>query len=173
MENVLSSEDLRSSPLAGERPGRGFRIAGYLGGAFLGLILLFAAWAKLIDPVAFAEQIRIEGLAFGVSPLLAAMAAIALEIFLGAALLLNLRNRPVLVTATALVLFFLFLTGRTYWRAAHGIAPPTGGCGCFGNLVERSPAEAFWQDLAMLVPAIALAWLGRPRAPRRHPRPGA
>ena len=28
----------------------------------LGAVLLFAVWAKALDPAAFAEQIRIEGL---------------------------------------------------------------------------------------------------------------
>jgi hypothetical protein len=34
-------------------------------------------------------------------------------------------------------------------------------CGCFGNLVDRTPAEAFWQDLILMVPALAVAFLGR------------
>jgi hypothetical protein len=33
--------------------------------------------------------------------------------------------------------------------------------------VERTPAQAFWQDLLLLVPSLALAWVGRPRAPIR------
>lgn len=137
-------------------------IPGYLGGAALGAILLFAAYAKAIDPAAFADQIRGEGLATGLPPFALAIAGIAVEVGLGLALLLNLRTRTILFAATALVLLFLLLTGRTYWRAAHGIAPPAGGCGCFGNLVERTPAEAFWQDLLLLVPALACAWAGRP-----------
>ena len=32
------------------------------------------------------------------------------------------------------------------------------GCGCFGNLVQRTPAEAFWQDLLLLVPPLLLAF---------------
>lgn len=70
-----------------------------------------------------------------------------------------------LVVATLLVALFVFLTARTYWRATHGgiSAADAASCGCFGNLVERTPAEAFWQDLLMLVPALALAWVGRPK----------
>jgi uncharacterized membrane protein YphA (DoxX/SURF4 family) len=139
-------------------------ILGYVGGAALGAILLFAAYAKAIDPAAFAEQIRVEGLAVLLSPFALALAGVALEVGLGVALILNLRTRTVLVAATALVIFFLVLTGRTYWRAAHGIAPPAANCGCFGNLVERTPAQAFWQDLLLLVPALACAWIGRPAA---------
>ena len=36
---------------------------GYLGGALLGVVLIVAAYAKAIDPEAFALQIRLEGLA--------------------------------------------------------------------------------------------------------------
>ncbi|MEO8275065.1 MAG: MauE/DoxX family redox-associated membrane protein [Thermoanaerobaculia bacterium] len=147
---------------------------GYLGGLMLAGILLFAAYAKAIDPQAFAEQIRAEGLGFGLPPFAMAVAAIALEAGLGLALLLNLRHRSVMIIATALVLGFIALTGRTYWRSSHGLlsAEEEARCGCFGNLVERTPGEAFWQDLALLLPALALAWTGRPpaesaRSPRR------
>ena len=140
----------------------GWKLLGYAGGAVLGAVLLVAAYAKALDPAAFAEQIRGQGLELGLSAANLALAGIAVEVGLGLALLLNLRTRTVLLAATALVVFFLFLTGRDYWRAAHGIALPAGGCGCFGNLVERTPAQAFWQDLLLLVPALGLAWIGRP-----------
>jgi len=140
--------------------------SGYLGGALLGAVLLVAAYAKAIDPEAFAQQIRGEGLAPFGPPFGWAIAMIALEVGLGVALLLNLRRRTVLWVATLLVALFVFLTARTYWRATHGgiSAADAASCGCFGNLVERTPAEAFWQDLLMLVPALGLAWVGRPRA---------
>jgi hypothetical protein len=134
---------------------------GTLGGAFLGLVLLVAAWAKALDPLAFAQQIHGEKLDFLLSAPAVALLALGLEVGLGAALLLGVRRLWVLVPAALLVAFFLFLTGRTYWLAAHGVAPDAAGCGCFGNLVVRSPAAAFWQDLLLLVPGLALAFLGR------------
>lgn len=158
----------KRSPVESALPRRnGGALLGYAGGAFLGAILLVAAYAKAIDPAAFAEQIRTQGLGFGLSPWSLALAAIAVEVGLGLALWLNLRSRTLLIAVTALVVFFLFLTGRDYWRAAHGIALPAGGCGCFGNLVERTPAQAFWQDLLLLVPALGLAWIGRPKSTSR------
>jgi hypothetical protein len=68
----------------------------------------------------------------------------------------------------ALVTFFVGLTGRTWYLDAHGLLTEAPGCGCFGNLVQRTPAEAFWQDLLLMVPALILAFLafetlGRPR----------
>lgn len=142
---------------------------GTFGGAFLGCVLLFAVWAKMIDPAAFADQIRAEGLD-GLLPAQAiALIALALEAGLGLALLLGLRRLWVLVPATLLVAFFLFLTGRAWWLDSQGLLENAASCGCFGNLVERTPAEAFWQDLLLLVPPLGLAFLGRERRTRLFP----
>jgi uncharacterized membrane protein YphA (DoxX/SURF4 family) len=149
-----------------ERPWR--RGIGTGAGIFLGLVLLVAAWAKALDPTGFAEQIhaqRIDGIVPGVPASALALVALGLEVGLGAALLLGIRRLWVLVPASLLIAFFLFLTGRAYWLSLHGVLPQEAGCGCFGNLVERSPAEAFWQDVALLVPALALSFLGRGRGP--------
>jgi len=130
-------------------------------------VLAVAAVLKAFDPHAFAEEIARLGVTFGLPEMTVGMAALALEAAIGFSLLTNLRRRGVLLAATALVLFFLFLTGRTAWRAAHGLADAGSSCGCFGNLVERSPTEAFVQDLLLMAPALALAWLGRPGARSR------
>lgn len=134
---------------------------GVVAAALLGLVLLVAAYAKAIDPLAFAEQIRAEGLDFLLGAGTVAWIAIVLEVVLGLALVLAVRRRWVLVPTGLLIVLFLFLTGRTYWRFLNGIEPDS-ACGCFGNLVERSPAEAFWQDLLLLVPPFVAAcfWRG-------------
>jgi uncharacterized membrane protein YphA (DoxX/SURF4 family) len=142
---------------------------GTLAGAFLGVVLLVAVWAKALDPAAFAEQIRIEGLDFLIPARAVALIALALEAGLGLALLLGVRRLWVLVPATLLVIFFNFLTGRLWWLAAHGLRDEAAACGCFGNLVERTPAQAFWQDLLLLVPPLLLAFLGRDRRAPRFP----
>jgi uncharacterized membrane protein YphA (DoxX/SURF4 family) len=152
--------------------GRWTEWIGMLGGIFLGAVLLVAAWSKAIDPAAFAEQIRVDGLA-GLLPAHAvALIALALEAGLGLALLLGVRRLWVLAPAALLVALFVFLTSRSYWQAANGTAPAA-SCGCFGNLVERTPAQAFWQDLLLLVPALLLSFLGRPRSTERLPVPKA
>ena len=74
-----------------------------------------------------------------------------------------------LVPATLLVAFFLFLTGRSWWLSAQGLRDAAASCGCFGNLVQRTPAEAFWQDLLLLVPPLLLAFVGRGRRGERGP----
>ncbi|HUO85858.1 MAG TPA: MauE/DoxX family redox-associated membrane protein, partial [Thermoanaerobaculia bacterium] len=142
---------------------------GSAAGVFLGAVLLVATWAKAIHPHAFAEQIRIEGLDFLLPAMAVVYLALALEGAIGVALLTNLRRLWVLVPATLLVLFFLFLTGRGWYLEAHGLREEVVACGCFGTLVERTPEEAFWQDLLLLVPPLVLAFLGRPRNVRRFP----
>jgi uncharacterized membrane protein YphA (DoxX/SURF4 family) len=144
------------------------RILGALAGAFLGLVFLVAAVAKALDPDAFAQQIAREGLAVLLPAGALALLAIALETALGTALLVGIRRPAVLWTALVLALFFVALTGRAYWRAAHGQLPADeAACGCFGNLVQRSPAAAFWQDVLLLLPPAALAFVGRDRAAAR------
>lgn len=127
----------------------------------LGAILLVAAWAKVIDPAAFAEQIGNEGLDVLLPAWPLAILAVGLEIGLGVALVLGLRGNRVLVPTGLLILLFLFLTGRAYWLWSHGLLDEAAACGCFGNLVQRTPAEAFWQDALMLVPLYLLSFVGR------------
>jgi uncharacterized RDD family membrane protein YckC len=146
-----------------------WRWLGLAGAVFLGGVLLVGAYAKALDPLAFVEQIRSEGLDFLLPASWVAGIALALELFLGSALVLGIRRRWVLIPSALLVAFFVFLTGRTYLRSLRGTLEETAGCGCFGNLVERTPAEAFWQDLALLVPALLIAFVasratGFPRA---------
>ena len=136
------------------------RWLGAAGALVLGAVLLFASYAKAIDPRAFAEQIVAEGLAPVSLSFAVAMVALALEIGLGSALVLGIRRLWVLLPTAVLTVFFLFLTGRAWWNAAHGLGEAA-HCGCFGNLVERTPAEAFWQDLLLMVPALVLCFVGR------------
>ncbi|MCZ7649934.1 MAG: hypothetical protein M5U13_01730 [Thermoanaerobaculia bacterium] len=143
------------------------RVLGVVGGVVLGVVLLVAVAGKVLDPEAFGEQVRAEGLEIVLSAGWVAVFALALEAGLGVALLFGLRNRAVLLATTALVLLFLFLTGRAAWRDLQGLPPlDSSGCGCFGPLLERSPREAFLQDFFLLVPGLALAWVGAGRPAR-------
>ncbi len=150
-----------SAPVPGpaDRRERVLRVLATLGGVVFGSVLLVAAYAKAIDPEAFAESIRAHGLDLGLPSHVLALLGIAVEVGLGVALVATMRHRPLLLLSTALTAFFLFLTGKAYVRALQGIVDDTPSCGCFGNLVQRTPAQAFWQDVALLVPPLALAWL--------------
>ncbi len=135
---------------------------GTVAALILGLVFLVAAVPKALDPIAFAEQIRFEGLDFALPAGFLAWLVIVAETCLGVALILDLRRRWVLVPTGFLVALFVFLTARSYLRWMRGDLDDGSACGCFGNLVERSPAEAFWQDLLLLVPPFLLAvFVGR------------
>jgi uncharacterized membrane protein YphA (DoxX/SURF4 family) len=165
VETNRSTDD--SLPLASQAPSHPiWWWLGTFGGAFLGCVLLVAVWAKALDPAAFTEQIHAEGLDVFLPVQAVALIALALEAGVGLALLLGVRRLWVLVPATLLVAFFVSITGRGWWLAAHGLRNSSASCGCFGNLVQRTPSEAFWQDLALLVPALLLAYAGRERAPK-------
>ncbi len=163
----LMDRDLPLTAGADRRPR--FFWVGTIAGALLGAVFLVAVWAKALDPSAFAEQIHSEGLDAVLSAQTVALVALALEAGLGLALVFGVRRLWVLGPTALLVAFFLLLTGRVWWLSAHGLLPETAGCGCFGNLVQRSPAEAFWQDLLLLVPPLLLAFLGRDRRGRLFP----
>jgi uncharacterized membrane protein YphA (DoxX/SURF4 family) len=170
--NLESTAPLAASAKTGTADRPRFFWVGTVAGALLGAVLLVAVWGKSIDPVSFSDQIHSEKLDFLLSAPAIALIALALEAGLGLALLLGLRRLWVLVPAALLVAFFTFLTGRAWWLSAHGVREAS--CGCFGNLVQRSPAEAFWQDLLLLVPPLLLAFLGRDRrGPRFPPLRGA
>ena len=144
-------------------------ILGSLGARFLGLVFLVAAWAKTVEPGAFAEQIRLEQLDILFSVRTVTMIALALEVGLGTILILGIRRLWVLFPVTLLASFFLFLTGRNYWLVMNGLRDEDAACGCFGSLIERTPAEAFWQDLFLLLVPLGLAYIGRQASSRGFP----
>ena len=144
------------------------RSLGASGAGLLGGVLLVGAWGKILDPASFATTITSEGLDFLLPASVVATIALGLEVGLGFGLVAGLRSRWLLAVSAALVAFFLGLTGRAYAKFLDGIVPEDASCGCFGNLIERTPAQAFWQDFVLLVPTLALACLAvwRPPLPR-------
>jgi len=143
---------------------------GTIAGVVLGLVLVVALFPKTADPYAFAHVIEQQGLDFLLPARWVMFIGLAAEAVLGFALLLCIRRGWVLWSSVALVAFFLFLTGKHYYMVSHGLAGADENCGCFGDLIERSPAEAFWQDMFLLVPALLLSFLGRPARTDPLPR---
>ena len=129
----------------------------------LGVYFLVAAVSKAWNPDDFGaliDQVRLEELDFLFTATQVALIALALEVGLGTALLLGVRHLGILLPTTALIVFFLFLNGRNYWLVSQGLREP-GSCGCFGSLIERTAAEAFWQDLLLMVPLTLLCFWRR------------
>ncbi|MDY7033383.1 MAG: hypothetical protein SVY10_15945 [Thermodesulfobacteriota bacterium] len=120
----------------------------------LGLVLLMAGLSKATDMSLFIQQIKDYNILSGYLFLtLAAWGLIAAEFVLGTALLVLYRPRLTLSMTSLLLLTFL---GATLWAWINGA---TQECGCFGAWVKRTPLEAVFEDIILLVFTF-LAWAG-------------
>jgi uncharacterized membrane protein YphA (DoxX/SURF4 family) len=139
---------------------RAAAVLGTVSGVLLGLVLIFSAWAKALDPEGFAGLIVERGLMPASLAFWAGVGVIAFEAALGACLVLNLRRPVVLVPAALMMLFFLALSAWTWIYPSK----ETSSCGCFGNLIASSPGQALARD-AILFGLALLAFAGLPRRP--------
>ena len=145
------------------------KLGGILGPAsarVLGAVLLLAAYAKAIDPAGFATSLRdllpVPVTAAHVWGLL----VIAFEAGLGTVLLFGARDRRVLLLTNATFLTFVGIVAWQLVRPGEATA-----CGCFGQLLERTPRQALFEDLGFAALS-GLAWIGggtRPGTQRRAP----
>ncbi len=132
----------------------------------VGIVLLSAAFIKMMDMDLFVRQMRDYGiisnyLLLGIS----ARGLIALECTLGAGLLVFYRPKLTLLLTSTLLLIFVGATGWAWLTDA------TKDCGCFGAWVKRTPAEAALEGLILLVLTV-IAWaIYRPsRKPEARPK---
>lgn len=136
----------------------------------MGAVMLVAGAAKVWEPVLFyweampfAQMLGFEPATWSQAGRLAQLIS-PLECALGLALLLNWRPRIVFPVAAVLMACFTALTAYA-WNL--GI---TANCGCFGALVDRSPAEATVEDLVMLGLLVFGWWSTRGMEPSATPR---
>lgn len=139
---------------------RAATVVGTVSAVLLGLVLIFSAWAKALDPEGFAQLIVERGLMPASLAFWAGLGVIAFEAALGVSLVANLRRPIVLVPAALMMLFFLALSARGYAYPSQEAS----SCGCFGNLIPSSPGQALARD-AVLFGLALLAFVGRSRQP--------
>jgi uncharacterized membrane protein YphA (DoxX/SURF4 family) len=132
--------------------GRARRIAGHCGRVALGLVFLLAGVLKALDPAEFARQIAGYGLVGGTVAAAGAPLLIALEIGLGAALLLGAF--PMAAAGAGCGLLAGFIAIEAY-GLMHG---RTEACGCFGAYVQRTPREVIAEDLLFIGFGILAVW---------------
>lgn len=130
----------------------------------IGAILIAAAMTKVPDMDSFIRQLHGYGI-ISEHRLLAmgAWAAIAAEFTLGAALLVLYRPRISLPGAMAL---FVIFSASSAWALMTGA---TEDCGCFGEMIKRTPGEALIESLVMLAVTFAAYLAHRRKTFSRSP----
>jgi len=122
---------------------------------FVSLLFIFSGLIKANDPTGFAykleEYFEVFHITF-LNDLSVAMAIFlcALEIILGAALLLGAKARQTSAGLLILIIFFSFLT---FYSAAFNVVRT---CGCFGDAIPLTPWQSFFKDLILLVLIIVI-----------------
>lgn len=128
----------------------------------VGCIILFAAVLKALDPRAFADQIA----QYRILPSLSFLAAwcfIIAETVIAVGLIAQARVKIFAPLGIALLAAFI---GITAYGMVSGV---TGSCGCFGNLVHRSPEQVIVEDALMII-ALLFALLVLRSEPARRMR---
>jgi uncharacterized membrane protein YphA (DoxX/SURF4 family) len=117
---------------------------------FVGLLFIFSGLIKANDPLGFGykleEYFEVFHLTFlnnGATGI--AIFLCALEIVLGALLLLGFYKNTVAKGLLALIVFFTFLT---FVSAFFKVVT---SCGCFGDAIPLTPWQSFTKDLILLV----------------------
>ena len=116
---------------------------------FVGVLFIFSGLIKANDPLGFAYKLQeyfdvfhfsfLNNWSTGIAIFLC-----ALEIVLGALLLLGFWRNWVVKALLALILFFTLLT---FVSAAFKVVT---SCGCFGDAIPLTPWQSFTKDLVLL-----------------------
>ncbi|MBC8052052.1 MAG: DoxX family protein [Sphingobacteriaceae bacterium] len=116
---------------------------------FVGILFIISGFIKANDPLGFGykleEYFEVFHMTF-LNDFAVALAIFlcALEIILGAALLLGTKAKQVTIGLLLLVIFFTFLT---FYSAAFDVVR---SCGCFGDAIPLTPWQSFTKDLVLL-----------------------
>ncbi len=116
----------------------------------VGLLFIFSGLIKLNDPLGFGykleEYFEVFHMLF-LNDYATAIAIVlcALEVILGAALLLGIKSVKVAWGLLLLIVFFTFLT---FYSAYFDVVR---SCGCFGDAIPLTPWQSFSKDLILFV----------------------
>lgn len=116
---------------------------------FVGLLFIFSGLIKANDPKGFGYKLQEYFKVFHMSYLddystWIAIVICALEIILGALLLLGIARNKVAWGLLLLIVFFTFLT---FYSAFFEVVT---SCGCFGDAIPLTPWQSFIKDLVLL-----------------------
>ena len=116
----------------------------------LGGLFVYAGAVKVLEPLAFAQNVRNYQLVGQSLSFVAAIILPWLEILAGLALILGVWTRGAALVVTGLLVFFIVLTAVTMARGLDV------DCGCFGSLSRKSGWSVVLEDLGMLALGLAL-----------------
>ena len=117
---------------------------------FTGLIFIFSAFVKGVDPIGtdyrVVDYLEAYGWYFLMDYTLAlSVLLISVEFLLGIALIFKLRIR---LASLGVLLIMVFFTFVTYFDAMYELVPD---CGCFGDAVKLTNWETFYKNIVLLV----------------------
>lgn len=121
----------------------------------VGILFIFSGLIKANDPLGFGYKLQEYFHVFGLNFLndyahWIGIALCALEIILGALLILGIAGRKVAWGLLLLIIFFTFLT---FYSAFFEVVK---SCGCFGDAIPLTPWESFIKDIVLLALIIPL-----------------
>ncbi|MBQ6666658.1 MAG: hypothetical protein IJM65_00925 [Bacteroidales bacterium] len=139
---------------------------------FIGVLFIFSAYVKGVDPFGFSLKIEEYLLSFGMdflTPLsmVAACGMLLVEFLIGVAMLCHIQVRFFSWVLLFFMCFFLLLT--FYLAYAPSIAQAInrwtgssyqlfvpGDCGCFGDFIKLTNTQTFWKNVIFMVPTLVV-----------------
>ena len=121
----------------------------------LGLLFIFSATVKGIDPIGTAYRVEDYLLAYGLDSLteiklVLAIALITTEFILGFALLFKLRYK---LASWGIFLMMIFFLVVTWFDATKNLVPD---CGCFGDAIKLSNWATFYKNIIFSLMSLIL-----------------
>ena len=139
---------------------------------FIGVLFIFSAYVKGVDPFGFALKIEEYFLSFGMNFLVplsmfTACCMLLAEFLIGVAMLLNIQPRFFSWLLLLFMSFFLLLTA--YLAFAPGIVRllnrwtgnewqifVPGDCGCFGDFIKLTNTQTFLKNVVFMLPTLVV-----------------
>ena len=139
---------------------------------FIGVLFLFSAYVKGVDPFGFSLKIEEYFLSFGMgflAPLsmIAACGMLLVEFLVGVSMLCNIQVRFFSWILLLFMCFFLLLTFYLAYApsivgfvnrltgASRQVFVP-GDCGCFGDFIKLTNTQTFWKNVIFMLPTLVV-----------------
>ncbi len=139
---------------------------------FIGVLFIFSAYVKGVDPFGFSLKIEEYFLSWGMDFMLplaqfTACCMLLAEFLIGVAMLFNIQVRFFSWILLLFMLFFLvltaylaFITGIVAFinrmaGTAYQVFVPS-DCGCFGDFIKLTNMQTFWKNVIFMLPTLVI-----------------